>query len=73
MRVLIDHFFGEIRYVEKGQKHLIPNMRVLIYHFFGEIRYGEKGQKHALLVCKPIGASVIDGLSLPSDGLDIHS
>ena len=31
---------------------------------FGEICYGEKDKDNFLLVCKPIGASVIDALSI---------
>ena len=33
---------------------------------FGEIRYGEKRPTHFLSVCTPMGASMIDGLSLCS-------
>ena len=34
--------------------------------FWGKFDRGKKGQKHFLLACQPMGASVIDGLSLCS-------
>ena len=68
--------------IEKNEYHLLQNTISFKYATFlanplpqnaylkrpcfGEIRYGEKRPTHFLSVCKPMGASMIDGLSLCS-------